>query len=103
MDFGSWVEKGVPGHQVRAIVDLLESRGYLKILLNPKLETVNGKPATVTIQDWAPYETTGELLTWCAEQRIEAIDIVIPDSLSGSDRNLRDATMKALSEIALFP
>ena len=51
LDFGYWINKGVPGHQVRTIVDMLESRGYLKILLNPTLETVNGQKATVTIQD----------------------------------------------------
>jgi len=54
-------------------------------------------------EDWAPYETTGQLITWCAEESIEAIDIVIPRSLSGADRNLRNATMGALLEIARFP
>ncbi|MEA3308853.1 MAG: protein kinase [Chloroflexota bacterium] len=53
--------------------------------------------------DWAPYETTGELLAWCAEESIEAIDIVIPRSLSGSNSNLRRTTMDALLEIAQFP
>jgi Flp pilus assembly secretin CpaC len=56
LDFGVWHNKGVPGHQVRAIVDVLVSRGYLKILLNPQLETVNGKTATVTIKDHTPIE-----------------------------------------------
>jgi len=56
LDFGYWIDKGVPGHQVRAVVDLLISRGYLKILLNPTLETINGKEATVTIRDYAPLE-----------------------------------------------
>lgn len=56
LDFGYWMDKGVPGHQVRAIVDVLISRGYLKILLNPQLETVNGQPATVTIRDYTPIE-----------------------------------------------
>ncbi|HOQ04848.1 MAG TPA: hypothetical protein PKY88_06510 [Anaerohalosphaeraceae bacterium] len=55
-DFGYWVDRWVPGHQVRAVLDLLVSRGYLKILLNPTLETVNGKQATVTIQDYTPVE-----------------------------------------------
>ncbi len=54
-------------------------------------------------EDWAPYETTGELIAWCAEEGIEAIDIVIPRSLSGSNRNLRDTTVDALLEIARFP
>lgn len=56
LDFGYWIDRNVPGHQVRALVDVLESRGYLKILLNPTLETINGKTATVTIKDYAPIE-----------------------------------------------
>ena len=56
MDFGYWHNKGVPGHQVRALVDVLISHGYLKILLNPTLETVNGQKATVTIKDFAPTQ-----------------------------------------------
>jgi hypothetical protein len=58
LDFGYWLNQGVPGHQVRAVVDLLESRGYLKILMNPTLETVNGKSAQVRIMDRAPIEKT---------------------------------------------
>lgn len=49
--------------------------------------------------DWTPYETTGELITWCAEEGIAAIDIVIPRSASGSDRTLRRITMDALLDI----
>lgn len=56
LDFGLWDNKNVPGHQVRAIVDVLVSRGYLKILLNPQIETVNGQSATVTIKDYTPIE-----------------------------------------------
>ena len=56
LDFGHWIDRGVPGHQVRTIVDVLVSRGYLKILLNPQLETINGKQATVTIKDLSPIE-----------------------------------------------
>ncbi|MHC4926048.1 MAG: type II secretion system protein GspD [Planctomycetota bacterium] len=58
LDIGYWINKGVPGHQVRAVVDLLESRGYLKILMNPTLETVNGKESQVRITDRAPIERT---------------------------------------------
>ncbi|MCD6175191.1 MAG: hypothetical protein J7K65_05410 [Planctomycetes bacterium] len=56
MDFGQWDNMGVPDHQVRTVVDLLVSRGYLKVLLNPKLETINGKKASVTIKDFVPVE-----------------------------------------------
>lgn len=56
LDFGYWIDKGVPGHQIRGVVDMLISQGYLKVLLNPTLETVNGQKATVTIKDFAPIE-----------------------------------------------
>jgi hypothetical protein len=56
MDFGYWIDQGVPGHQARAIVDTLVSRGYLKVLLNPQLETINGEKASVTIKDYTPIE-----------------------------------------------
>ena len=61
LDFGYWLNEGVTGHRFRAIVDVLESRGYLKILLNPTLETITGKSATVTIQDYAPIEQINNL------------------------------------------
>ena len=54
-------------------------------------------------EDWAPYETTGELITWCAEEGIPAIDVVIPRSASGANRQLRTTTVEALLEIARFP
>ena len=56
LDFGYWIDKNIPGHQVRTIVDVLESKGYLKILLNPTLETINGKKASVTIKDYSSYQ-----------------------------------------------
>jgi hypothetical protein len=55
------------------------------------------------MDDWSPYKPTGELINWCAEESITAIDVVIPRSLSGFDRNLRNTTMGALLEIARFP
>ncbi|MEN8126680.1 MAG: hypothetical protein ABFR90_02625 [Planctomycetota bacterium] len=56
LDIGYWINKGVPGHQVRLLVDILESRGYLKVLMNPTLESVNGQAAQVQIRDNAPIE-----------------------------------------------
>lgn len=54
-------------------------------------------------ENWAPYQTTGELLTWCAEEGIEAIDIVFPASTPGSNASLRSETMDGLLQIARFP
>lgn len=55
-DMGVYLNRDEPGHRVRAVVDTLISRGYLKVLLNPSIETVNGQSATVTIQDYVPTE-----------------------------------------------
>ena len=44
------------GRDFTALVDLLESRGYLKILMNPVLETVNGKTAIVKSTQNVPLQ-----------------------------------------------
>ncbi len=56
MDVGYWHSKGVLGHQVRLLVDLLVSRGYLKILMNPTLETINGQTARIVSRENVPLE-----------------------------------------------
>lgn len=55
-DVGYWRNKGVPGHQIKAVVDMLVSRGYLKILMNPTLETVNCQEAKIASRDNVPIE-----------------------------------------------
>ena len=44
------------GTSVNATVDMLVSRGYLKVLMNPKLETVNGKTAKIVSRDNVPIQ-----------------------------------------------
>ena len=56
LDIGFWQNEGVDGHQIRAAVDLLVSRGYLKILMNPVLETVNGQKAVILSREYAPIQ-----------------------------------------------
>ena len=41
-----------------AVVDLLESQGYLKILINPTLEVINGKTAKVSSTQRVPVDKT---------------------------------------------
>ncbi|MBN2272230.1 MAG: type II and III secretion system protein, partial [Sedimentisphaerales bacterium] len=41
-----------------AMVDTLESEGYLKILMNPTLEVINGKQAKVLSSQKVPLQTT---------------------------------------------
>jgi serine/threonine protein kinase len=57
---------------------------------------------------WAEYTTSGELVTWCEEEDILSIDVVIPGSQSPStrvsgSRTLLDITVEALLEIVDYP
>jgi hypothetical protein len=55
LDIGYWNQKLEP-HEFRVVVDMLISRGFLRVLMNPTLETVNGKKATIAARDYAPLE-----------------------------------------------
>ena len=81
--------------------------GYTSSGLDPDAVSLARRYVAVTgyalKEDWAPYETTGELITWCAENGISAIDVVIPRAISGSEAPLRATTMEALLEVAQFP
>jgi len=46
-----------------ALVDLLVSRGYLKILMNPTLEVVNGETARIEARDYVPLPKEVEVVT----------------------------------------
>jgi flagellar biosynthesis GTPase FlhF len=46
------------GHTFTLLIDLLESRGYLKILMNPTLEVVNGGTAKVISSQKVPIDRT---------------------------------------------
>ena len=54
LDIG--ILRGKSGHQIKAVVDMLVSRGYLKILMNPSIETINGQRAKVTSREEARHE-----------------------------------------------
>lgn len=49
---------GYESTKVNILVDMLVSRGYLKILMNPTLETVNGQKAKVLSKDYVPIQKT---------------------------------------------
>ena len=53
---------GISGHEFRALVDLLVSRGYLKILMNPILEVVNGETARIEAKDYVPLPKEVEVV-----------------------------------------
>ncbi len=50
------VSRGDEGHRVEALVDILVSRGYLKILMNPTLSVVNGQSAEITAKEHVPLQ-----------------------------------------------
>lgn len=71
-------------HQFRVLVDLLESQGYLKILMNPTLQVVNGKKATVLKSEHVPLQKITKVVpgaggTTVVHTQTEYIDVV--DSL----------------------
>jgi hypothetical protein len=77
LKIGYWSEK----HNFLALIDLLESKGYLKILMNPTLEVVNGKTAMVSSTQRVPLQKTYLAATqanW-VESKTEYVDVV--DSL----------------------
>jgi len=54
LKLGYWRNRNVPGDQFRALIDILVSKGYMKILMNPSLEVVNGKTARIETSDHVP-------------------------------------------------
>jgi len=51
-----YLSSGKAGHTFTALIDLLESRGYLKILMNPSLQVVNGGTAKVSSMQKVPLD-----------------------------------------------
>ncbi len=71
-------------HDFAALVDLLESRGFLKILMNPTLEIVNGKTAIVQSTQHVPLQkitktVPGAGTTTMVQTETEYVDVI--DSL----------------------
>ena len=73
------------GHEFTLLIDLLESRGYMKVLMNPTLEVVNGKTAMITSTEHVPLQTVTKFIPiktggdFAPQTEIEYIDVI--DSL----------------------
>lgn len=82
------VDKPVSGHQVRALVDILVSRGYLKVLMNPTLDVLNGQTAKIQ-----------------SSQRIPLQQIVVQSGGFGDDVILRTHTAyhKVIDSLQITP
>jgi type II secretory pathway component GspD/PulD (secretin) len=76
-----YLDPAKAGHTFTLLIDLLESRGYLKILMNPTVEVVNGGTATVSSQQHVPIDriTMRSTISDYLETRTEYEDVV--DSL----------------------
>ncbi len=93
-------------HNFAALVDLLESRGYLKILMNPTLEIVNGKTATVKSTQHVPLQTVTKFLPiksggsdYAPQTEMEYIDVI--DSLEITPHVFADGSIGLESSILL--
>ncbi|UCF17867.1 MAG: hypothetical protein JSW59_10455 [Phycisphaerales bacterium] len=81
-----YLSTGKLGHEFTVLVDLLESRGYMKILMNPSLEVVNGKTATIMSTEHVPLQTITKFLPirsggsdYAPQTEIDYVDVI--DSL----------------------
>jgi hypothetical protein len=77
------LQVGVKRDDLTALIDILESRGYLKILMNPTLEVVSGQTAKISSQEHVPLQEVTSYLpttgTYILETKTEYQDVV--DSL----------------------
>jgi len=97
VDLG-FVRDHVEDEEFRAFIDVLISRGYLKVLMNPTLETVHGKRATVRSRTNTPVPKRVEdpireqlyTLTeyqW-VEDKLEVTPFVYSDGSIGLETNI---------------
>jgi len=94
------VSRGEEGHRVEALVDILVSRGYLKILMNPSLSVVNGQTAEITAKEHVPLQQVflrgGLGATDFIETRTEYYDII--DALKITPHAFADGSISLKTE-----
>jgi hypothetical protein len=91
-------------HDFTALVDLLESRGYLKILMNPTLEIVNGKTAKVQSRQHVPLQmitktVPGVGTTTVVQTETQYVDVI--DSLEVTPHVFADGYIGLETNIVL--
>jgi len=96
------ISMGEEGHRFEALVDILVSRGYLKILMNPTLQVVNGQTAKIQSKQHLPLQeityqyTTG---TPYLKTQTEYYDII--DSLEITPHVYGDGTIGLQTTVQL--
>jgi hypothetical protein len=89
-------------HNFMAMVDMLESKGYLKVLMNPTLEVVNGKSAMVSSSQHVPLQQISTIINVgnpFTETHTEYIDVV--DSLKITPHVFADGYIGLETDILL--
>jgi len=90
-------------HDFTALVDLLESRGYLKILMNPVLQTINGKTALVKATQHVPLQKVTKYIrvedTYLPQTETEYTDVI--DSLEITPHVFADGSIALETAIHL--
>jgi len=92
---------GYSTNKYLALVDILESQGYLKILMNPTLEVVNGKTAKVSSSQRVPLQeiTTVAPQVEYVQTQTEYIEVI--DSLEITPHVFADGTIGLETKIQL--
>ncbi|MHC4310492.1 MAG: hypothetical protein ACYSSN_11140 [Planctomycetota bacterium] len=93
-------------HEFTALIDILESRGYLKILMNPMLETINGKTSVVKSTQQVPLQTVTKFIPiksggsdYTPQTEIEYVDVI--DSLEITPHVFADGSIALETDILL--
>ena len=78
------LQVGYVSKDITALIDILESRGYLKIVMNPSLEVVNGQTAKISSSEHVPLQQVTNYVpstasTYLLQTQTEYVDVV--DSL----------------------
>ncbi|MHC4494359.1 MAG: type II secretion system protein GspD [Planctomycetota bacterium] len=96
-----FLEQAKVGHAFSILIDLLESRGYLKILMNPTLTVVNGGTAKVLSSQKVPLDITTMRSTQSdyLETRTEYEDVI--DSLEVTAHVFADGSIGLETDIVL--
>ncbi len=96
-----FLEEAAEGHSFTVLIDLLESRGYLKILMNPTLEVVNGGTAEILSSQHVPIDRTvfRSTETDLLESRTEYEDVI--DSLKVTAHVFADGSIGLETDVVL--
>jgi Flp pilus assembly secretin CpaC len=89
----------IDGDNFDALIDLLVSRGYLKILMNPKLKVLNGQEAKIDATDHVPLPV--EVITKLGEPYMTTEYAKVVDSLKVTPHVFADGYIGLNTEVVI--